>query len=104
MLQFLQGKTFGNHRIPEGWIIVAAGNPPEYNKSVRDFDIVTLDRIRRIDVEPDFDVWKEYAVKADNSSGVREYLNIRRQNFCQIETTVDGRLLSRPGVGRIFLS
>ena len=29
MLQFLQGKAFGNHKIPEGWIIVAAGNPPE---------------------------------------------------------------------------
>ena len=30
MLQFLQGKTFGNHQIPEGWVIVTAGNPPEY--------------------------------------------------------------------------
>lgn len=96
MLQFLQGKTFGNHKIPEGWIIVAAGNPPEYNKSVRDFDIVTLDRIRRIDVEPDFEVWKEYAVIADIHPAVREYLNIRRQNFCQIETTVDGRLFATP--------
>ena len=30
MLQFLQGKTFGNQKVPEGWIIVTAGNPPEY--------------------------------------------------------------------------
>ena len=30
MLQFLQYKTFGNHRIPDGWVIVAAGNPQEY--------------------------------------------------------------------------
>ena len=44
MLQFLQGKTFGNQKVPEGWVIVAAGNPPEYNKSVREFDVVTLDR------------------------------------------------------------
>ena len=35
MLQFLQKKNFGSHKIPHGWIIVAAGNPPEYNKSVR---------------------------------------------------------------------
>ena len=41
MLQFLQCKTFGNQKLPEGWLIVAAGNPPEYNKSVRDFDVVT---------------------------------------------------------------
>ncbi len=62
MLQFLQGKTFGNQKVPEGWIIVTAGNPPEYNKSVREFDVVTLDRIKRIDVEENFEVWKEYEV------------------------------------------
>ena len=58
MLQFLQCKTFGNQQVPEGWIIVAAGNPPEYNKSVREFDVVTLDRVKKIDVEPNFSVWK----------------------------------------------
>lgn len=96
MLQFLQGKTFGNHKIPDGWIIVAAGNPPEYNKSVREFDIVTMDRIRRIDVEPDYEVWKEYAVWANIHPAIRTYLNIRRDNFCRIETTVDGKLFATP--------
>ena len=61
MLQFLQCKTFGSHKIPEGWLIVAAGNPPEYNKSVREFDIVTLDRLKRIDIEENYNVWREYA-------------------------------------------
>ena len=32
MLQFLQYKVFGRHSVPEGWVIVTAGNPPEYNK------------------------------------------------------------------------
>ncbi len=27
MLQFLQCKMFGNQKVPDGWIIVAAGNP-----------------------------------------------------------------------------
>ena len=62
MLQFLQCKTFGNQALPEGWLIVAAGNPPEYNKSVRDFDVVTLDRVKRIDVEEDYGVWKELSL------------------------------------------
>ena len=56
MLQFLQNKTFGSHSVPEGWLIAAAGNPPEYNKSVREFDIVTLDRVRRMDIEADLGV------------------------------------------------
>lgn len=96
MLQFLQYKTFGNHKIPDGWIIVAAGNPPEYNKSVREFDIVTMDRIRRIDVEPDLNVWKEYAKTAGVHPAILSYLSVRPQNFCQIETTVDGKRFVTP--------
>ena len=41
MLQFLQYKIFGMHQVPAGWVVVTAGNPPEYNKSVREFDVVT---------------------------------------------------------------
>ncbi|MCC8060467.1 MAG: AAA family ATPase [Clostridiales bacterium] len=96
MLQFLQGKSFGNHRIPEGWIIVAAGNPAEYNKSVRDFDVVTLDRVRRITVEPDYAVWREYALRQGIHPAICAYLNVRQQYFCQIETTVDGRMFATP--------
>ena len=91
MLQFLQGKTFGNQRLPEGWIIVAAGNPPEYNKSVREFDVVTLDRLKKIDVEPDFPAWKEYAYRQGIHPAVISYLELRRENFCRIENTVDGK-------------
>ena len=77
MLQFLQCKTFGSHKIPEGWIIAAAGNPPEYNKSVREFDVVTLDRIKRIDVEPDLAVWKEYAYAENIHPAIISYLSIK---------------------------
>ncbi|MBU5626674.1 AAA family ATPase [Oscillibacter sp. MSJ-2] len=90
MLQFLQCKTFGNQPLPEGWMIVAAGNPPEYNKSVRDFDVVTLDRVKRIDVTEDFGVWKEYAHRRGLHGAVISYLDIKKENFYQVETSVDG--------------
>ena len=92
MLQFLQCKMFGNQSVPEGWIIVAAGNPPEYNKSVREFDVVTLDRIKRIDVEDDFDVWKEYAYQVGIHPAVLSYLELRKENFYRMENTVDGKM------------
>ena len=91
MLQFLQYKIFGRHRVPEGWIAVTAGNPPEYNNSVRDFDIVTWDRLKRIDVEPDYEVWKEYAVNSGVHPAVTTYLDIKKADFYKIETTVDGK-------------
>ena len=96
MLQFLQCKTFGSHEIPGGWIIVAAGNPPEYNKSVREFDVVTMDRVKKIEVEPDFEVWKEYAYKQNIHPAVISYLNARPRYFYRMETTVDGRKFATP--------
>lgn len=90
MLQFLQCKTFGNQRLPEGWLIAAAGNPPEYNRSVRDFDVVTLDRVKRIDVQEDFAVWKEYAVRKGLHGAVVSYLDIKKDCFYRVETTADG--------------
>ncbi len=90
MLQFLQCKTFGNQRLPEGWLIAAAGNPPEYNRSVRDFDVVTLDRVKRIDVQEDFAVWKEYARAKGLHGAVVSYLDIKKENFYRVETTAEG--------------
>jgi len=91
MLQFLQYKIFGRHKVPEGWIVVTAGNPPEYNNSVREFDIVTWDRLKRVDVEPDFDAWKEYAYSRSTHPAVMTYLEIKKADFYQVETTVDGK-------------
>ena len=90
MLQFLQCKTFGNQAIPEGWLIVAAGNPPEYNKSVRDFDMVTLDRVRYLNIEADYKVWKEYAREKHLHNAILSYLELRQKNFYRVEADVDG--------------
>ncbi|MBD5169567.1 MAG: AAA family ATPase [Oscillibacter sp.] len=90
ILQFLQNKTFGNHRIPEGWLIVAAGNPPGYNRSVREFDVVTLDRVRRIDVEPELEAWMDYARRKHLHGAVLAYLSIRTDRFYRVEQTAGG--------------
>ncbi len=89
MLQFLQYKIFGTHRLPDGWIVVTAGNPPEYNKSVREYDIVTWDRLKRIDVEPDYEVWKEYAYRRGIHGAILTFLEIKKNYFYVVETSVD---------------
>lgn len=91
LLQFLQYKVFGQHRVPPGWILVTAGNPPEYNKSVRDFDTVTWDRLKRIDVEPDYETWKEYAYKKGVHASVMTYLAARKKDFYKVENTAEGK-------------
>lgn len=92
MLQFLQYKIFGRHRVPDGWIVVTAGNPPEYNNSVRDFDIVTWDRLKRIDVEPNYDVWKEYAYTKSVHPAITTFLDIKKSSFYRVESVIGGKL------------
>ena len=64
MLQLLQFKKFGTHKVPEGWIIVAAGNPPELNHAVREMDMASLDRVRNSMQHPEefirlfFPIWR----------------------------------------------
>ena len=91
MLQFLQYKVFGRHRVPDGWVIVTAGNPPEYNKSVREFDVVTMDRMKLVEVEADYATWKEYALRQGIHSAVTTYLDMKKNDFYRVETTVGGK-------------
>ena len=91
MLQFLQYKVFGRHRVPDGWVIVTAGNPPEYNKSVREFDVVTMDRLKVLSVEADYRVWKEYAQERGLHTAILNFLELKKDYFYKIETTVNGR-------------
>ena len=96
MLQFLQFKTFGRHRVPEDWVIVCAGNPPEYNKSVHEFDVVTLDRLREIDIEPEYAAFKRYASEKGLHPVVTTFLEAKPDCFYLVE--------SKPGGGKSFVT
>ncbi len=91
MLQFLQYKVFGKHTVPEGWVIVTAGNPPEFNRAVREFDVVTLDRLKVIDVEADYPAWKKYASDAGIHGAILGFLESNRDYFYGVETTAYGK-------------
>lgn len=91
MLQFLQYKVFGKHAVPDGWVIVTAGNPPEYNKAVREFDVVTLDRMKVLTVEADYPAWKSYAAAKAVHGAVTGFLDSNRECFYKVETTAYGK-------------
>ena len=91
ILQFLQFKTFGTHKVPDGWIIAAAGNPSEYNASVRELDMAALDRVRLIHVEADFGVWETYAQKRQVHPAILSYLAMHPESFYRVELTREKR-------------
>ena len=81
MLELLQHKRFGSHRLPEGWVIVCAGNPEKYNRNARSFDAVTLDRVRLMRIEPDVQAWQDYAAQTGVHPSIRAYLRLRAEDF-----------------------
>ena len=85
MLELLQHKRFGEYALPEGWVIVCAGNPEKYNRSARAFDPVTLDRLRVLTIEPDLSAWQEYAAQRQVHPSVRGYLRLRPEDFFRAE-------------------
>lgn len=91
ILQFLQNKTFGSHRLPDGWILAAAGNPPEYNKSVHEFDIATLDRLKYISVEADYSAWRSYALGEAIHGAILAYLDTHPEQFYLLKQTYASR-------------
>ncbi|MCC8141290.1 MAG: AAA family ATPase [Lachnospiraceae bacterium] len=91
MLQFLQFKMFGKHSVPEGWVVATAGNPPQFNRSVHEFDVVTMDRLKVLEVEADYPTWRHYAVNRGIHGSILTYLDIKKEDFYVIENTVDGK-------------
>lgn len=91
MLQMLQSKQFGTHRLPEGWVIAAAGNPPAYNESARSFDTVTMDRVRLLEISENYPVWRDYAHAKGLHPAVLSYLELNPEHFYCVERTARGR-------------
>lgn len=96
MLLFLQYKKLGGRQIPEGWVIVTAGNPPQYNRAVRRFDIATLDRLKCLEVEADFEVWKEYAYYQGIHPAIIAFLEENRDCFFMIAPYSGGHHYATP--------
>lgn len=76
MLAFLQYKNIGMHQLPEGWILVMCGNPPEYNKSARRLDSAVLDRVRKFEITFDADSFIAYGEEIGLETLVLTYLKL----------------------------
>lgn len=76
MLAFLQTKNIGLHTLPEGWVIVLCGNPPQYNKSARTFDSAILDRIRKIEIQFDAKSFVAYGREIGLVKVILDYLEL----------------------------
>ncbi len=69
---------------------------------MREFDLVTLDRVRRIDIEPKLSVWQEYARAHRLHPAVTAYLELRPSTFIKSRTMWTACSSSPRAAGRTF--
>ena len=58
--------------------------------------MVTWDRLKRIDVEAEYTVWRNYALAQNVHPAITSYLDIRKGDFYLVESTVDGKRFVTP--------
>lgn len=61
--QLILDRKLGNYQVPEGWIIVAAGNRAEDQAAVTKFPAPLANRFIHLELpDPDVDEWKKWAM------------------------------------------
>ena len=75
--QLILDRRVGNYTVPEGWFIWAAGNRKEDRGAVFDMPAPLANRFVHLEVEPDFDSFKAYAVERGLHEQIIAFLSFR---------------------------
>jgi hypothetical protein len=75
--QLILDRRVGSYVVPDGWFIWAAGNRKEDRASVFDMPAPLANRFLHLQVEPDFESFKAYALEAKVHEQIIAFLSFR---------------------------
>ena len=75
--QLILDRQVGNYVVPEHWYVWAAGNRKEDSAAVFDMPTPLANRFLHLQVEPDFDSFKAYALFAEVHEQIIAFLSFR---------------------------
>jgi MoxR-like ATPase len=75
--QLILDRRVGSYEVPEGWFIWAAGNRKEDRASVFDMPTPLANRFLHLEVLPDFESFRVYALEHELSEQVLAFLSYR---------------------------
>ena len=80
-------RTIGTYRLPEHWLLVAAGNGDNCSNFVR-LDDMTISRFAVYDVITNYETdWRPWAHANKIEADILAYLNFRPDSFCKVIST-----------------
>jgi hypothetical protein len=75
--QLILDRRVGSYEVPDGWLIWAAGNRKEDRAAVFDMPAPLANRFVHLEVEPDFDSFKAYALAEGMHEQLLAFLSYR---------------------------
>ncbi len=75
--QLILDRRVGSYEVPPGWYVWAAGNRKEDRASVFDMPAPLANRFLHLQVEPDFESFKAYAIASGSAEPILAFLSFR---------------------------
>ena len=74
--QLILDRRLGNYQLPEGWLIVAAGNRTEDNAATTRFPAPLANRFIHLEIDnPDIAEWRQWAIKNNLAEEIVAFLS-----------------------------
>ena len=83
--QLILDRKVGSYQVPEGWFIWAAGNRKEDRAAVFDMPAPLANRFVHLEIEPDFDSFKTWALANDLHEQILAFLSYRKNLLHKID-------------------
>lgn len=94
-------RSIGDYNLPDGWLIVAAGNGPEDGGNYHPLSSALLGRCEAYRMMVDFDSWRNWAINHDIHPVVIAYLNMYKDSLWKwnpLEAEAEGEKFPQPRV------
>ncbi len=79
LYQLVLDRKVGEYRLPDGWVIVAAGNREQDRSVVYRMPDALANRFVHLEFEPSFNDWREWAVGRQLNPSIVAFLSMRRE-------------------------
>lgn len=79
--QLIQDRALGEYKVPDGYIIIGAANPPALNSTVTEFSIPLANRFTHFNIGVNFDAWLNYRAYNGGNPDVMAFLKTQDQSL-----------------------
>jgi AAA domain (dynein-related subfamily) len=87
--QLVLDRKLGEYRLPDGWMVIAAGNPASERGVYFSMPRPLRNRFVHLDLEPDFEDWSKWAVKANIRPEIIAFLRFKPTLLHDADATSD---------------